>query len=85
MVMLKNSWNWICEQIFDPPKWRRLNGYLVIFWTVMFAVSIIFNWLSIVAYISILSLYANWATHLGVWAASRAEAKQAEQSEDKLQ
>lgn len=44
----------------------------------MFIVSILLNLLSVVAFISILSLYANWATHLGVWAASRAEAKQIE-------
>lgn len=64
------------NQISDPIKWRRLNGWLVVFWTGMFVVSIAMNLLSIVAFISVLSLYANWATHLGVWAASRAEAKQ---------
>lgn len=59
--------------ISDPVKFRRLNGWLVIFWGVMFPVSIITGLLNVVAYIAILSLYANFATHLGVWAASRAE------------
>lgn len=44
----------------------------------MFVVSIAFNLMNLVWFISVLSLYANWATHLGVWAASRAEAKQAD-------
>lgn len=34
--------------------------------------------MSVVAYVAVLSLYANFATHLGAWAASRAEAKQVE-------
>lgn len=77
-------WNWITNQIFDPVKWRRLNGWLVIFWIVMFGVSIAFGLMSNVAYIAILSLYANLATHLGVWAASRAEAKQEDNDETEL-
>lgn len=67
--------NWIQSQIQDPVKWRRLNGWLVIFWAFMFPVSIIFHLATIVAFISYLSLYANFATHLGVWAGARAEAK----------
>lgn len=44
----------------------------------MFPLSILMGWMSIVAFVSILSLYANWATHLSGWAASRAEARQVE-------
>lgn len=70
--------NFFKDQVQDPIKWRRLNGWMVIFWMAMFVVSIAMGWLSIVSFISVLSIYANWATHLGVWAASRAEAKQVE-------
>lgn len=63
----------IGEQITDPIKFRRLNGWLVVFWTIMFPVSILTGLWTVVAYVSILSIYANWATHLGVWTSSRAE------------
>lgn len=68
----------LTDQIQDPIKWRRLNGWLVIFWAAMLPVSVVTGWLNIVAYVALLSIYANFAAHLGVWAASRAEAKQVE-------
>lgn len=75
---MSRIWKTVCEQIFDPIKWRRLNGWLVIFWALMLPISVFTGWLSIVAYVALLSIYANFAAHLGVWAASRAEAKQVE-------
>lgn len=69
----------IGEQVTDPIKFRRLNGWLVVFWAAMIPVSILTGLVSIVAYITILSLYANFATHLGAWAASRAEARQVDE------
>ena len=71
-------YTWLCEQIYDSVKWRRLNGWLVIFWALMLLVSVFTGWLNIVAYVALLSIYANFAAHLGVWAASRAEAASAE-------
>jgi hypothetical protein len=64
---------WVGNQVHDPVKFRRLNGWLVVFWTVMFPFSIVSGLWTAVAYVSVLSIYANWATHLGVWTSSRAE------------
>ncbi len=63
------------DQVTDPIKFRRLNGWLVVFWTFMVPFSIISGLWTLVIYISLLSIYANWVGHLGVWAASRAEVK----------
>src|SRR5665213_660312 len=75
---LRNRFHWIDrigEQVTDPVKFRRINGWMVVFWTLMLPFSIITGLWTLVAYVSLLSIYANWATHLGVWAASRAEVK----------
>lgn len=65
----------ITAHISDPIKFRRLNGWLVILWTGMLPFSILSGLWQSVAYVSVLSIYANWVGHLGVWAASRAEVK----------
>jgi len=65
----------LTSQISDPVKFRRLNGWLVLFWAAMIPVSIITGLVSLLWFVTILSLYANFATHLGAWAASRAEVK----------
>jgi hypothetical protein len=75
----------IGEQVTDPLKFRRLNGWLIIFWTVMLPIAIITGAVYILAFTALLSLYANWATHLGAWAGSRAEARQVEEIEDTVE
>ena len=50
----------------DPSFMRRLNGWLTVFWIVMIPVSVVMGWLSSVAYVSALSL---WALVSGHWAA----------------
>jgi hypothetical protein len=78
---LRSRFYWIDvmgQQVTDPTKFRRLNGWLVVFWTIMFPISFGLHLLSLVLFVSLLSIYANWATHLGAWAASRAEARQVE-------
>jgi hypothetical protein len=65
----------LTDQISDPVKFRRLNGWLVIFWLGMMPVAIITGLVNLLWFVTILSLYANFATHLGAWAASRAEVK----------
>jgi uncharacterized membrane protein len=71
------------SQVSDPHKFRRLNGILTVFWLVMIPVSFLLGLTSVVAFVSILSLYANFATHLGAWAASRTEARQVETADIK--
>lgn len=65
----------LTSQITDPVKFRRLNGWLVLFWAAMIPISLVTGLVSLIWFVSILSLYANFATHLGAWAATRAEVK----------
>lgn len=76
MSLLRRLYRVIISQVQDAHKWRRLNGWLVILWALMLPLSVFTGWLNIVAYVAVLSIYANFAAHLGVWAASRAEAAQ---------
>lgn len=66
----------LASQITDSTKWRRLNGWAVVVWAVVLPVAIISGAIYVLAFTAILSVYANWATHLGAWAAARAESKQ---------
>jgi hypothetical protein len=59
---------------------RRVNGWLTIFWIGMIPVSIVFGWLSSVAYVSALSLWALVSGHWAAWQAARVEVTQDEQA-----
>lgn len=76
---LRSNFNWIDvigQQITDPVKFRRFNGWLVLFWLVMFPVVIITGLVDMLWFVTIISVYANLVGHLGAWAASRSEARQ---------
>lgn len=75
---MKKCFYWIIE----PRRFQALNGWLVVFWTVMIPVSIALGWVSTIPYVSALSIYALLATHLSVWQASRTEVQQKEQQDD---
>jgi hypothetical protein len=60
----------------DPHFMRRVNGWLTIFWIVMIPVSIVMGWLSSVAYVSALSLWALVSGHWAAWQAARVEVNQ---------
>jgi hypothetical protein len=60
----------------DPAFMRRLNGWLVIVWLVMIPISMAFNLLSSVAYVSALSLWALVSGHWSGWQAARVEVAQ---------
>jgi hypothetical protein len=84
---IRDRFRWIDkmgQQITDPIKFRRLNGWLVVFWAAMIPISIVTGLISMLAYVTVLSLYANFATHLGAWAASRAEARQVDVDTDEV-
>ena len=59
--------------------WRKVNGWLTIFWIVMIPISIATRWIYSVAYVSALSLWALVSGHLSAWQAARVEVKQDEQ------
>ena len=73
MQLVKSLWASIQR---DPKFMRTLNGWLTVFWIAMIPVSIVFGWLSSVAYVSALSLWALVSGHWAAWQAARVEVTQ---------
>lgn len=65
----------------NPTLFKKVNGYLTIFWIVMVPVSLLMGWVQSVAYVSALSIYALITGHLSTWQAARVEVRQEEQDE----
>jgi hypothetical protein len=63
----------------DPVFMRRVNVWLAIFWIAMIPVSYETGWLSSVAYVSALSLWALVSGHWSSWQAARVEVAQQEE------
>jgi hypothetical protein len=63
----------------DPVFMRRVNGWLTIFWILMIPISIVTHWISMVAYVAALSLWALVSGHWSAWQAARVEVKQQEE------
>jgi len=77
MQLIKSLWASVQH---DPKFMRRVNGWLTIFWIGMIPVSIVFGWLSSVAYVSALSLWALVSGHWAAWQAARVEVTQDKQA-----
>jgi hypothetical protein len=60
---------------------RRVNGWLTVFWIAMIPVSIALGWLTSVAYVSALSLWALVSGHWAAWQAARVEVNQERDAE----
>lgn len=60
----------------DPTFMRRVNGWLTIAWIGMIPISWALGWLSSVAYVSALSLWALVSGHWAAWQAARVEVAQ---------
>jgi hypothetical protein len=73
MHAAKNLWAYIQG---DPVFMRRVNGWLTIFWIVMIPISYALGWLSSVAFVSALSLWALVSGHWAAWQAARVEVAQ---------
>ncbi len=73
MSGVKSLWAYVQT---DPAFMRRLNGWLTIFWVAMIPVSIAMGWLTSVAYVSALSLWALVSGHWAAWQAARVEVAQ---------
>ena len=65
----------------DPIFMRRLNGWLTVIWIVMIPVSILTHWISSVAYVAALSLWALVSGHWSAWQAARVEVNQQRERE----
>ncbi len=69
----------------DPIFMRRVNGWLTVFWIVMIPVSVMTGWISSVAYVASLSLWALVSGHWSAWQAARVEVQQAQEMEKRDQ
>jgi hypothetical protein len=78
MSVIKSLWASIQG---DPTFMRRVNGWLTIFWIAMIPVSIVTGWISSVAYVASLSLWALVSGHWSAWQAARVEVEQAREAE----
>jgi hypothetical protein len=78
MQIVKSLWAAVQE---DPTFMRRVNGWLTIFWIAMIPVSIVMGWLSSVAYVSALSLWALVSGHWAAWQAARVEVNQEKETQ----
>jgi hypothetical protein len=50
-------------------SWRRFNMWLSFLWLAAVPVAMLTGWIYSVAFISLVSIYANWASHLAAWRA----------------
>lgn len=73
MSQLKSLWVMVQG---DPVFMRRVNGWLTIFWIAMLPVSLAMHWLSSIAYVSALTLWALVSGHWSAWQAARIEVEQ---------
>lgn len=73
MSSIKSLWSSVQG---DPVFMRRVNGWLTIFWVAMIPVSLITGWISSVAYVAALSLWALVSGHWSAWQAARVEVTQ---------
>jgi uncharacterized membrane protein len=76
MQLIKTLWASVQS---NPRFMRTLNGWLTVFWIVMIPISTALGWLSSVAYVSALSLWALVSGHWAAWQAARVEVTQEEQ------
>jgi hypothetical protein len=79
MTMARSLW---AQVQGDPVFMRRVNGWLTVLWIVMIPVSIVMGWLTSVAYVSALSLWALVSGHWAAWQAARVEVAQQQAIDD---
>jgi len=60
----------------NPTLFKKINGWMTVFWVIMIPVSILMGWTQSVTYVSALSIYALITGHLSTWQAARVEEKQ---------
>lgn len=51
----------------DDKVWAKFSLARVVFWTVMLPIAVLMDWVSSVAFIAVISIYANWAGDVAAW------------------
>ena len=77
MHTLKTLW---ASVELTPKKLQRVHGWLTIFWAAMLPIAIITGWVYVVVFVSVISIYANFAGHFSAWQAARTEVKQEQEA-----
>lgn len=57
----------------DANFWKRVHLILTFVWIIVVPLMVIFEWWREVAFVSVISVYANVVGHWSAWQASRAE------------
>jgi hypothetical protein len=55
---------------------REFHGVMTVLWAVTMPVAVFTGWIYSLAFISVISIYANFAGHFSSWQASRVEVNQ---------
>jgi len=67
----------------SPVFMRRVNGWLTVFWLAMIPISLVTHWISSVAYVAALSLWALVSGHWSAWQAARVEVNQEREARER--
>lgn len=59
----------------SPRIWRNINLVLAIAWAAMLPIAILTDWIYSVAFISTVSIYANFVSHIAGWRADEPTVK----------
>jgi hypothetical protein len=70
----------VLEWASSPRLMRAVNGWLALFWLAMVPVSLATGWIYAIAFVSAVSIYANFVTHWANWQAARVEVHQTEEA-----
>lgn len=73
-MQVKSLWASVMD---NPVVFKKVNGWLTVFWLVLIPVCYAFGLLSSVIFISALSLYAIVTGHLSTWQAASVEDRMA--------
>ena len=75
----------IMTVISDAKFMQAFNGWAAVFFAVLIIPSLVFGWVNLVVYVSVLSIWALVASHWAGWQSARVEVKQQEleQTQDK--
>jgi hypothetical protein len=60
----------------SPAVMKTIHGWLTFAWFLMMPIALATGWVASVVFISVISIYANFAGHFSSWQASRVEVNQ---------
>lgn len=73
---MRKAYHKILRLFEDPLFSRRFNGWAAVFFAILIIPSLILGWLEVVAFVSVLSIWALVAAHWSTWQAAKVEQKE---------